>query len=104
MREKTDLKTLILAAKNGKKFVANIKGSFPLSEYVFIDDTDWSPKQIIADWEVEWFKEPMKIERDIVVGHYYDSKKDEYLGQILLTKETLGRRFKLVLTEIVEGE
>lgn len=101
MKQKTDLKTLILAAKADKKFIAYGPKKGIAFEPDDIKNNDvWHEDSILNDWEVEWIEEPLKFEQIIEV------KEFDVYGQasIVLPKHYSGRRFKLNLVEIQEGE
>lgn len=111
MREKTDLKTLILAAKNGKKFMARRLDADdarqPESYFLLRPSEGWDQSAVTVDWEVEWVREHLKFEKEINVEPYYvqlGTGVHTVYGQILLTNEFAGKRFKMTLEEIVEGE
>lgn len=102
MKQKTDLKTLILAAKEGKKFKAKIIRDTPTytwnEQEIIIGE--FSIDYVTADWEVEWIKEPLKIELSGCVQEELDT--DLAYVKAYLTREYLGKRFKMTIEEIVE--
>lgn len=63
MKQKTDLKTLILAAKQGRKFKTwSPVTQTQFDQEFFLSNSHWFYESIIGDWEVEFIKEADHVE------------------------------------------
>ncbi|MFN7610750.1 MAG: hypothetical protein ACK5QX_07420 [bacterium] len=103
VREKTDLKTLILASKNGKRFRARRRDRLMdwMSEYYFSEEQKnawWDNHCVIAEWEVEWIKEPLKWEGIVTTN------LNGRLIVVFTNKDMRGKRFNMTLEEIQEAD
>jgi hypothetical protein len=107
VRENTDLKTLILASKNGKRFRARRPDKLMdwMSEYYFSEEQKnawWDNHCVIAEWEVEWIKEPLRTELSGFAQEVLDT--DLACVKVYVSRDYVGKTFKVTLEEIVEGE
>jgi hypothetical protein len=102
MREKTDLKTLILAARDGHKFKSYRNGLFVFDIGEILKSEDFSPDEVVGDWEVEWVKEPLKWEGEATF-HYTECNWIPVIHRGGNFPSMNGKRFKMTLEEIVEG-
>jgi hypothetical protein len=108
MREKTDLKTLILAAIEGKKFMARRLDADdarqPESYFLLRPSEGWDQSAVTVDWEVEWVRDPLKWEGEVILRQYNSLSQTAWIDGFQLPSEFTGKRCKLTLVEIVEEE
>ena len=107
-REKTDLKTLILAAQAGRKFEANcLAFSTPRmwNQEDFLEQ-EFMLEHVIGEWEVDWIKEPLKWEGEIYFGSNDFEDRNYFItkGNNSIPQACAGKWFKITLTEIVRGK
>lgn len=95
------LHELIQLAKEGKQFKATRTG---LAEFLYDCDfktcDSWSIDSILFDWEYQEVREPEVVDFDLTVN---DSGFLEWHHPGAIIKLT-GKKWRIVATEILEGE
>jgi hypothetical protein len=106
MKQTADLKTLLEKAKSVEKFKASSFSCGVFSSEKMLDVIGWHAHLIIADWEYELVKEPLKLEAESWWNVYESNKNIRFVAPSSISfvdlQKFIGKKTKITIEEIVE--